>query len=133
MNDAESPCADLLAENAHLRAEIEALRASEAIHRLTLQNISDAVFVTDATGTFTFICPNANVIFGCEPDEIAALGPLHALLGDKLFDSARLAVAGELANIECEVSDKAGQARQLLVNVKRVAIGAGTVLYYMII
>ncbi|NIT59045.1 MAG: PAS domain S-box protein, partial [Aliifodinibius sp.] len=40
------------------------LKASEELYRLTLSNISDAVFITDDQGKFTFICPNVDVIFG---------------------------------------------------------------------
>jgi PAS domain-containing protein len=36
----------------------QALRESEELHRATLSNISDAVFLTDDEGLFTFICPN---------------------------------------------------------------------------
>jgi PAS domain-containing protein len=46
-----------------------ALRESEELHRATLSNISDAVFLTDDDGLFTFICPNVDVIFGYVPDE----------------------------------------------------------------
>ena len=41
-----------------------ALRESEELHRITLINMSDAVFITDDEGVFTFICPNVDVIFG---------------------------------------------------------------------
>ena len=42
----------------------QALRESEELHRITLINMSDAVFITDDGGGFTFVCPNAHVIFG---------------------------------------------------------------------
>ncbi len=35
----------------------QALRESEELHRATLSNISDAVFLTDDEGVFTFVCP----------------------------------------------------------------------------
>lgn len=37
---------------------LQALRESEELHRATLSSISDAVFLTDDDGLFTFICPN---------------------------------------------------------------------------
>ena len=52
----------------------EALHESEELHRATLSNISDAVFLTDDDGAFTFICPNVDVIFGYVPDEVQAMG-----------------------------------------------------------
>jgi PAS domain S-box-containing protein len=42
-----------ITENKHLQ---EALRESEELHRLTLSAISDAVFITDDRGVFTYIC-----------------------------------------------------------------------------
>ena len=45
------------------RAE-KALRESEELHRITLSNMSDAVFITDDGGSFTYVCPNVDFIFG---------------------------------------------------------------------
>ena len=59
----------------------EALRASEELHRATIENISDAVFTCDDRGAFTFICPNVDVIFGYLPDEVLAMGTLPGSSG----------------------------------------------------
>ena len=105
----------------------EALRESEELHRATLSNISDAVFLTDDEGVFTFICPNVDVIFGYVPDEVQAMGRIDRLLGEKLFDRAELAARGEIRNIEREVRSKSGEQRSLLVHLKTVSIRGGTV------
>jgi len=112
----------------HREAET-ALRESEELHRATLQNISDAVFVADDSGRLTFICPNVAVIFGWSYEQVAALGDIRELLGPDLFDPARLAAGGEIRNIEREIRDAAGDRHFLIVNVKRVSIQDGTVLY----
>ena len=106
----------------------EALRQSEELHRAVLGNVSDAVFVTDDAGAFTFICPNVDVIFGYVPDEVQAMNHISGLLGQELYDRSRLSREGELRNIEREITSKAGERRTLLIHVKRVAIDAGTVL-----
>jgi PAS domain S-box-containing protein len=93
-----------------------------------LGNVSDAVFVTDDAGAFTFICPNVDVIFGYVPDEVQAMNHISGLLGQELYDRSRLSREGELRNIEREITSKAGERRTLLIHVKRVAIDAGTVL-----
>ena len=49
----------------------QALRESEELHRVTLLSMSDAVFITNDDGAFTFICPNVDVIFGYGEDEYA--------------------------------------------------------------
>jgi PAS domain S-box-containing protein len=107
----------------------QALRESEELHRLTLESISDAVFITDDDGAFTFICPNVDVIFGYGPDEVEAMGRIGRLLGENLFDRAELRARGELHNIERDVTSKSGERRSLLVHLKEVSIRGGTVLY----
>ncbi|NQT40546.1 MAG: PAS domain S-box protein [Planctomycetes bacterium] len=106
----------------------EALRESEELHRITIESLSDAVFITKDDGAFTFICPNVAVIFGYSYDEVQALGNISCLLGQNLFDPAELAERRELRNIDRQVTDKRGEAHGLLVNVKRVSIKGGTVL-----
>ncbi len=113
----------------HQRHEKAELRESEELHRITLSSISDAVFVTDDQGTLTFICPNVDVIFGCTPDEVREHGHISHLLGADLFGPDDLERNGEIRNIEREIVDAAGRGHTLIVNVKRVAIKEGTVLY----
>jgi PAS domain S-box-containing protein len=111
------------------RAEaFEALRASEELHRATLGNISDAVFMADDEGKFTFVCPNVDVIFGYTPSEVFGLGRLGTVLGADLFDPAELDAKGEIRNVEREVTVKSGAHRTVLIHLKRVAISGGTVL-----
>ena len=107
----------------------EALRESEELHRITLSNISDAVFITDDAGAFTYICPNVLTIFGYRYEEVAAFENIEALLGPNLFDSAELDAAGELRNLERVITDRSGAVHILLIDVKRVSIKGGTVLY----
>jgi len=107
----------------------QALRESEELHRATLSSISDAVFLADEDGAFTFICPNVDVIFGYAPDEVQAMGRIAGLLGDDLYDRADLAARGEIRNVEREVISKTGERRTVLVHIKRVSIQSATVLY----
>ncbi|MGH7302853.1 MAG: sensor histidine kinase [Candidatus Rokuibacteriota bacterium] len=107
----------------------QALRNSEELHRATLSSISDAVFLTDDEGRFTFVCPNVDVIFGYVPDEVRAMTRISRLLGDHLFDPAELAARGEIKNIEREVTSKTGERRAVLIHLKKVSIQGSTVLY----
>ncbi|MFN8375579.1 MAG: PAS domain S-box protein [Anaerolineae bacterium] len=107
----------------------EALKESEETHRLILGSISDAVFVTDASGTFSFICPNVHVIFGYSRDEVSEMGRIDRLLGSVSFNADTLANVGEIANIEHQILDKSNQPHDLLVTVKLVTLHTGTVLY----
>ncbi|MAG93772.1 MAG: hypothetical protein CMJ48_08495 [Planctomycetaceae bacterium] len=107
----------------------EALRESEEMHRVTLTNISDTVLITDDAGDYTFICPNAHIIFDYSEEEIRRTKNISALLGEGLFDPGQLRARGELTNIECEVRDRRGDPHALLINVKHVSIKGGTTLY----
>ncbi len=105
------------------------LRDSEELHRITLGSISDAVFITTDAGVFTYICPNVDVIFGYSYQEAEKLGNIKELLGAKLFEHDELEATKEIKNIERDILDKAGKKHTLLVNVKRVSIQRGTILY----
>jgi two-component system sensor kinase FixL len=107
----------------------QALHDSEELHRITLSSISDAVFLTDDDGAFTFICPNVDVIFGYVPDEVQAMSRISRLLGENLFDRDELRTRKEIRNIERDVICKTGERRCLLIHLKEVSIQSGTVLY----
>jgi PAS domain S-box-containing protein len=106
-----------------------ALREAEELHRIILISTSEAVLITDDDGAFTYICPNVDVIFGCGPEEVRAMGRISQLFGRDPIDRAALAAAGELRNIEHDLTTRQGARRTLLVHVKQVAVQGGTTLY----
>ncbi|MCO8245475.1 bacterio-opsin activator domain-containing protein [Haladaptatus sp. AB643] len=105
------------------------LRQSEELHRVTLNNMTDTVLITNEDGEYTYICPNVHFIFGYTDAEIREMGTIDELLGDDLFDRDDLAADGILKNIECTATDKAGREHTLLVNVREVSIQGGTLLF----
>ncbi|APW97838.1 bacterio-opsin activator [Halobiforma lacisalsi AJ5] len=113
-------------ERARLEAE---LRESEELHRVTLNNMTDTVLITDDDGAFTYVCPNVNFIFGYTDEEIYEMGTIEELLGPDLFDREELVEEGVLTNLECTATDRAGREHTLLVNVREVSIQGGTTLY----
>jgi PAS domain S-box-containing protein len=102
---------------------------SERVHRITLSAISDAVFVADDEGRLTYVCPNVHVIFGHSRQEVWRMGRIERLLGEGLFEPEQLDARGELTNIERSVTDRREARHVLLINIKRVSIAGGTVLY----
>ena len=101
----------------------------ERLAELVLSSISDAVFITDAIGAFTFVCPNVHTIFGYDYGEVWRAGNIAALLGGDLFDAGEVERVGELANLERSIHDKHGERHTLLVTIKRVSIDRGTLLF----
>ena len=112
------------------RKEAErALRQSEELHRETLRNITDAVFVTRDDGTFTYVCPNVEHIFKRSPEEVEAFGSISALLGCDPAATETFGDDPEISNIEHRVVDVEGTPHDLLINVRRVDIQGGTRMY----
>lgn len=105
------------------------LRRSEELHRVTLNNMTDTVLITDDDGEYTYVCPNVHFIFGYTADGIRDRGTIEDLLGEDLFDRDELADEGVLKNIETTATDRAGREHTLLVNVREVSIQDGTLLY----
>lgn len=103
--------------------------ALEEEYRVVLSSISDAVFITDDAGYLTFICPNVHVIFGYSVDEVREMARIDRLIGPDLLNPAELAAADEIHNREHHIRDRHGRLHTLLINIKRVAIRAGTRLY----
>jgi len=116
----------VLTEREKLEAE---LRASEELHRVTLNNMTDTVLVTNDEGEFTYVCPNVHFIFGYTVEEIYELGTIDELLGEALFDEEQLATDDVITNVETTAPDKDGDEHTLLVNVRNVSIRDGTKLY----
>jgi PAS domain S-box-containing protein len=106
----------------------QALRESEELHRATLSSISDAVFMTDDQGVFTYVCPNVDVIFGYTPDEVRAMRSIDRFLGGRLCDVAELVTRGEIRNVEREIKSKSGERRVVLIHLKHVSIQGGSML-----
>ena len=74
----------------------EALRESEELHTRHTRQPFRRRFPHRRFRPFTFICPNVDVLFGYVPDEVQAMGVIHRLLGDNLFDLAELQAASEV-------------------------------------
>ena len=119
----------LEASNRELVQVKDALYESEELHRITLGSISDAVFITKNSGEFTYVCPNASVIFGYSPEEVHDLGYIQKLLGKDIFDPADIKASGEIQNIEKEITDKNETSHTVLINIKSVSIKGGTILF----
>ena len=105
-----------------------ALRESEELHRLTLNNISDAVFITDDDGLFKYICLNVHIIFGYSYQEVQSMGNIAGLLGNDFLSLKEFESLNEIS-IEWDITDKTGSIHSLLVNVKHISIKGGTRLF----
>jgi PAS domain S-box-containing protein len=146
MAQSRSTNSQLIDENIRLRAQVaqledkldhlaehgtsaKSLQEAEALHREVMSVVSDAVLIADDTGRLAYVSPNAHFIFGYAPADILKQGRIGFLLPGDLFDRDVLEQRGEIANIECQIRDAVGRARNLLVTVRRVDRQGGTVLY----
>jgi PAS domain S-box-containing protein len=107
---------------------VDMLQESEEFHRLTLESIWDAIFLTTDEGRIVFVSCNVDSIFGYDADEIAPFETIFDLVGSRFYSPHELQTAQELNNLEVEVTDKHGRRRVLIANVKRAALRSGTTL-----
>ena len=107
---------------------VDMLQESEEFHRITLESIWDAIFLTTDEGRIVFVSCNVDSIFGYDADEIAAFETIFDLVGSRFYSSQELQTAQELNNLEVEITDKHGRRRVLIANVKRAALRSGTTL-----
>jgi PAS domain S-box-containing protein len=106
-----------------------ALADLEQLHKVTLAEMSDVVLITDDNGRLSYVSPNVQVLFGHSYDDLLQQGRIGFMLPTDLFDPDVLERRGEITNISCRIRDSIGRARDLLVNVKRVQLPEGTILY----
>ncbi|HBB33820.1 MAG TPA: hypothetical protein DDZ80_12090 [Cyanobacteria bacterium UBA8803] len=104
----------------HLQKQV--WQESAELYRVILSNIPEVVFLTDETGVFKFISPQVERIFGHRVTEVESFGNIAQLLGDNLFNWKDLETFGELCNIKRNVTDKLGQQRTLLINIKHICV-----------
>jgi PAS domain S-box-containing protein len=107
----------------------EALRQSEELLRITLENITDPVFITNDSGEFTFVCSNVLFLLGYTVEEVMAMRNITAFFGRQLFSLDELKVQREIHNIDGVIVKKDGSQGDYTVTIKRVSINGGTVLY----
>ncbi|MEP7291111.1 MAG: PAS domain S-box protein [Chloroflexota bacterium] len=101
----------------------------EALSSAILTNLSDAIFLTDDSGGFVYVCPNVEILFGFSVDEVFALGNISNLLKGAPYDPQELSLRGVLNNRQFEIMDKSGKSHALLIDIKKVSIKEGTRLY----
>lgn len=80
----------------------ESLRASERLHRLFAENVSDLIWVIDFSGRFTFLSPSVEQLLGYTAEE-----GLQFCIADVLTP-ASMAIAGQLLE-EATKAIRAGQ------------------------
>ncbi|HPG41124.1 MAG TPA: PAS domain S-box protein [bacterium] len=102
---------------------------TKELYRNILNNISDAVFVTDAAGLFTFVCQNVDEIFGYTMTEVEELHNIKFLFPENLNFTRLINEEQEQKNIEFTIYDKYRREHTILVNIKHVQIGAGRLLF----
>jgi len=105
------------------------LKDSEELHRITVENIADPVFITDDDGNFIHVYGNVGHVLGYSVAEIQAMGNIKVLAGGKLFDAEQLSREREIRNIDSSIRDRNGDKHYFLANIKKVAIDNGAILF----
>ncbi len=101
----------------------------ENMCRLVLENISDTIVIADDRGNLVNVLPSTGDVFGFSHDEVCGFKTIQKLMGGTICEICDLEKAGRIQNVEWNVIDKHGNSRFLLINIVRVSIDSGTVLY----
>ena len=83
------------------------IRFSEELHRIVMENIVDAIFITDDDGKFTYICENVPHILGYTVEEVQKMGNISKILGKSLFSIDELVDKKIIPGLETIIFDKA--------------------------
>jgi len=118
-------------ENAIVIESLKILKESEKLHRLTLENISDTIIITDDDGNMIYACPNTINIFGLAQEQVLKKKTIQQLMGSSICEIPEVHKNKEIVNIEWSIDHISGCQKFLLINVKSVDINGGTVLYVM--
>ncbi len=121
--------AEWISEELSRREDEQEITRLNQLHQTVLSNIRESVLVTDDDGQFTYICPNVHFIFGYDAEEVANLGTIEALFGERIIEPNALGTDGEVTNIETALTDKHGADHTVLVTVRQVDIENGSRLY----
>ena len=107
----------------------QAIRESEELHRITMENIHDPVFITDDFGRFTFICSNVKHSLGYSKNEISEIGNINKLIGESTFNSSKLKSSEGSLNIEKSLVSKDGLVKHYSITISKVNLQGGTLLF----
>ena len=121
----------IIATNATAARQAEAaLRESEELHRITLENISDLIFITDRDGRFTFISPNSLPTLGYQEEENQILHNITQLFADPPLPLPEILTAAHTVHrLERHYVTQSGEQRHFLIDIKPVAIKGGSLLF----
>jgi PAS domain-containing protein len=107
----------------------ERLEDSRAICHEALAQLSSAVLITDDNLHLTYVSESVSELLGLDPDDVLKLQSVERLLGHGLFSNELLLESGHIRGIIRDLVDPRGQRHRLLIDVKRVSIGRGTILF----
>ncbi len=101
----------------------------EALHQSILDNLPGALLLTGEQGEILFASKGVEEVFGLPRERVLALDSVEELLGPDLFDPAELDAKGELTGLKYTSRLPSDSPRDILITVKKFAIGNSTKLY----
>ncbi len=93
-----------------------------------LEQLPEAVFVTDRDGTFTWVCPNSEHAFAYSSAEIAEMGTVENLFEEKVGE-LRTVEGNEVTELQTAITAPDGEKREVLVTAQPISVLDGNILY----
>jgi PAS domain S-box-containing protein len=113
----------------HLARQVPSLGRPGELHRLILENTSDAVFLTAADGSFRLVSPNAATILGYTEAEVWAMGKIEGLMGGGFLRRVRVRGGEARHDVPWTALAKDGAPHELLINAHDVGVAAAPFLF----
>lgn len=102
---------------------------SEELHRLTLANLDESVYVTDEKGHFLYLNSDIDRIFGYTVYELKELANIHRIFGHENIDLNRLKAGEKIVNQSMKVNDKYNHEKTVLLSARPVDFKGGRLLF----
>lgn len=113
----------------HLARPVPPLGRTEDLHRLILENTSDAVFLTAADGSLRLVSPNAATILGYTEADVWAMGGIERLMGAGFLDRTRAREGEVRHDVRWTAPASDGTPHELLISVHHLGISAAPLLF----
>lgn len=105
-------------------------RESQELQHAVLGGVGQCVVVAGDDGRVLYASPNARGILGLSTEESERIGSIHDALGSLSVDHAMLEERGVVEGIEHVVRDRRGTRRAVQIDVKKVDVFGGSLLYH---
>ncbi len=122
VEELESQVLALQAENKELLKALQVLEDSADLNRLILENISEAILITDDQGKIIHACPKTVRVLGFTPEQVLKKRTIEELFNETTINLSELSQKKKNTTAERTLVDGSGQKRSVLISSTAVSL-----------